>query len=94
MLQTGEINRLSAVLQLNEGITIPGLSEIIIMHSYSGNSAKAAQRIGRTLGLSPDQTSTIHILCYEGTADEKWITNTLESFDQSKITYKQNLVKI
>ena len=85
--KTGEITRLSCVEQLSEGVNIPNLKNAIILHSYSGGSPKFVQRFGRLLRLSPDQTSTIHILCYKNTVDEKWMQDNLKSFDQNKITY-------
>jgi superfamily II DNA or RNA helicase len=42
--KNNEINRLSCVLQLNEGVNIPNLKEGIIMHAY-GNERKSVQRI-------------------------------------------------
>lgn len=80
----GKINKLSAVLQLNEGANIPNLKVGIIMHSYS-NERKSSQRIGRLLRLNPDDKSTIHILCYENTIDEKWVDDALLECDPSKI---------
>ena len=82
----GKIDKLSCVLQLNEGINIPGLKEGIIMHSY-GNERKSSQRIGRLLRLNPTETSTIHILCFKNTVDEKWVKDALKDFDQTKISY-------
>ena len=66
----GDITRLSAVLQLNEGANIPKLESGIILHAY-GNNVKSQQRIGRLMRLNPNQTATVHILCYTGTVDEK-----------------------
>jgi len=83
----GDIDKLSCVLQLSEGANIPGLKVGIIMHSY-GNERKASQRIGRELRLNPDDTATIHILCYSDTIDEQWTKNALADFDQTKITWK------
>jgi superfamily II DNA or RNA helicase len=87
--KSGEITKLSCVLQLSEGVNIPGLKQGIIMHAY-GNEKKAAQRLGRLLRLNPDETATIHILCYEHTVDEEWVRTALEQYDQSKITYYKN----
>jgi len=87
MFKKGEITQLSTVLQLNEGVNIPNLKQGIIMHAY-GNERKAAQRIGRLLRLNPDDKAIVHILCYVGTVDEKWVKEALESFDQSKIIWK------
>lgn len=82
----GNIDKLSCVLQLNEGVNIPQLRAGIIMHAY-GNERKSNQRIGRLLRLNPDETATIHILCYKGTIDEKWVEEALKDLDQSKIKY-------
>jgi superfamily II DNA or RNA helicase len=84
--KSGEINKLSCVLQLNEGVNIPNLKQGIIMHAY-GNERKSAQRLGRLLRLSPDQRATIHILCYVGTVDETWVIQALEQYDDSKIKW-------
>jgi superfamily II DNA or RNA helicase len=86
--KTGEIKKLSTVLQLNEGVNIPELKQGIIMHAY-GNERKASQRIGRLLRLNPDDRAIVHILCYMGTVDEKWVKESLEGFDQTKIFWKK-----
>jgi superfamily II DNA or RNA helicase len=86
--KTGTIMKLSCVLQLNEGVNIPELRAGIIMHAY-GNERKSSQRIGRLLRLNPDETAVIHILCYEDTVDEKWVSEALKNFDPDKITTKQ-----
>lgn len=82
----GEINCLSAVQQLNEGINIPNLRYGIILHAYS-NERKSSQRIGRLLRLSPDQRATIHILMYQNTVDEEWVRSALKDLDPEKIQY-------
>jgi superfamily II DNA or RNA helicase len=80
------ITKLSCVMQLNEGVNIPNLRAGIIMHAY-GNERKSSQRIGRLLRLNPTETSTVHILCYKDTVDERWVAEALKDFDQSKIKY-------
>jgi len=87
MFKDGLIDKLSCVLQLSEGVNIPELRQGIIMHSY-GNERKASQRIGRLLRLNPNEKSIVHILCYVNTIDEKWVKDSLEEFDQSKILWK------
>jgi hypothetical protein len=62
------------------------------MHAY-GNERKASQRIGRLLRLNPDEKAIVHILCYMNTVDEKWVKDALESFDQSKIVWREYDVK-
>ena len=87
MFKAGTIDKLSTVMQLNEGVNIANLKQGIIMHAY-GNERKASQRIGRLLRLNPDDKAIVHILCYIGTVDEKWCKEALEGFDQSKILWK------
>lgn len=82
----GNIDELSCVMQLNEGVNIPNLRAGIIMHAY-GNERKSSQRIGRLLRLNPDDTAYIHILCYSGTVDEKWVGEALKDLDPRKIKY-------
>lgn len=81
----GRIKKLSAVLQLNEGVNIPNLKSCIILHSYSSNT-KSAQRIGRCLRLNPDEVATINILVYKNTIDEIWTEEALKEFDPQKIS--------
>lgn len=89
----GTIDKLSCVLQLSEGVNIPNLRQGIIMHAY-GNERKSAQRIGRLLRLNPDETATIHILCYMDTVDQKWVEDALEGYDNNKITWKDFNIKL
>jgi superfamily II DNA or RNA helicase len=84
--KNGDIEQLSCVLQLNEGVNIPQLGAGIILHSY-GNERKSSQRIGRLLRLNPDDTAYIHILCYSGTIDERWVNEALKDLDPKKIKY-------
>ena len=89
----GKINKLSCVLQLSEGVNIPNLKQGIIMHAY-GNERKSSQRIGRLLRLNPEETAIIHILCYMDTVDETWVKDALESYDQSKIQWKNYNINV
>ena len=86
--KSGEIDKLSCVLQLNEGVNIPNLKQGIIMHAY-GNERKSAQRLGRLLRLNPDEKAVVHILCYTDTVDETWVIQALEQYDKSKINWIQ-----
>ncbi len=83
---TGDIQRLACVAQLSEGVNIPNLRVGIIWHAY-GNERKAAQRIGRLLRLNPEETATVHLLMYQDTVDEQWVTQALAAFDPAKISY-------
>jgi len=93
LFSDGRIDKLSCVLQLSEGVTIPNLKAGIVMHAY-GNERKTAQRIGRLLRLNPSETAVCHILCYKGTQDEVWVKKALETFDSSKIRYYNPLKKV
>jgi len=93
LFKENKIDKLSCVLQLSEGVNIPNLRQGIILHSY-GNERKASQRIGRLLRLNPDDKAIVHILCYMNTIDEKWVTESLETFDQSKVLWKDYGVSI
>lgn len=84
--ESGIIKKLSCVLQLGIGANIKGLKEMIIMHSY-GNNSKLAQRLGRACRLSVDETGIIHVLCFENTVDQQWVSDALSQFDQSKIEW-------
>ena len=92
LFSDGRIDKLSCVLQLSEGVTIPNLRQGIIMHAY-GNERKSAQRIGRLLRLNPSETATCHILCYRNTQDVKWVNSALSSFDKEKVKYFNPLDK-
>jgi len=92
LFSDGRIDRLSCVLQLSEGVTIPNLKQGIIMHAY-GNERKSAQRIGRLLRLNPTEKATCHILCYKNTQDELWVQTALRDFDPKKVKYYNPLSK-
>ncbi len=85
LFKEGKILKLSAVQQISQGITIPGLKQVIIKHAY-GNERTAHQRIARCLSLNPDEMATAHILMFSETIDYQWVNSALESFDKSKIT--------
>jgi len=86
LFKNGEIDLLSAVEQLSEGVNIPGLKVGIIMHAFA-NNRKTSQKLGRLLRLNPDDTADVHILCYKNTVDEEWVKSALENFNQEKITW-------
>ena len=84
LFKQDKIYRMSCVEQLSEGKSIKNLKVGIIMHAYA-NDTKTRQKIGRFLRLSPEETATIHILCYKNTIDEKWVKSALSTFKQHKI---------
>jgi superfamily II DNA or RNA helicase len=81
-----EIDLLSAVEQLSEGVNIPNLKSGIIMHAYA-NNRRTSQKLGRLLRLNPDDTAGIHILCYRNTIDEDWVTAAVSHLNQDKIIW-------
>ena len=89
--KNGDIDQLSCVLQLNEGVNIPNLKAGIILHAYS-NERKSAQRIGRLLRLNPDDKAVIHILMYRDTQDEQWVHEALKDLDPEKISYTYSMI--
>jgi superfamily II DNA or RNA helicase len=88
LFKNDQIAVLSCVNQLNEGINIPNLRYGVILHAY-GNERQASQRIGRLLRLNPDEKAYIHILMFENTIDEHWVSQAVRDFDHSKIEYFQ-----
>jgi superfamily II DNA or RNA helicase len=92
MFKRGKIYEASCVLQLNEGVNIPGLKAGILLHAY-GNERKSAQRIGRLLRLNPTEMATAHILCYKGTVDERWVAEAIKDLDPSKVSYYDSTQK-
>lgn len=89
--KAGEIEELSCVQQLNEGVNIPDLKFGIILHSYS-NERKSSQRIGRLLRLNPDEKAIVHVLVYKNTVDEEWVQDALRDLDPEKIVYVEPMV--
>lgn len=86
LFENGDIEELSCVLQLSEGINVPNLKSAIILHAY-GNEKKLMQRLGRLMRLDPGEKATLHVLMYEDTQDEEWVKKATQDLDQSKITY-------
>jgi superfamily II DNA or RNA helicase len=86
MFNSGEIMQMSCVDQINRGVTIKGLNELHVLHTFA-NERKFAQRLFRGLRLSKEQICTIHCYVYKDTVDVRWAKTALESFDQSKITW-------
>jgi superfamily II DNA or RNA helicase len=92
----GEINLLSCVEQLSEGVNIPDLKEGIIMHSY-GSEVKLSQKIGRILRLNPKDLAVLHIIVYRDTVDWEWVMKALQGkFDNTMnlIDYDSNFDKL
>lgn len=85
--KNGDINKLATINQLKAGITIHDLNDVVILHCYSSNN-KAAQKLARALNYVENQVANIHIIGLKGTRDERWISQGLIEFDQSKIKWQ------
>lgn len=81
-----EINKLSCVNALNEGINIPNLDSAVIVQLNS-NELSTIQRIGRCIRHRPGHEATIYILSVVQTQDEKWVKKALENFNTNNIEY-------
>jgi len=82
----GKSNKLAVVRAINEGHNIENVDKALIVQLVS-NPRETIQRIGRTVRLRDNHQSIIYILCTLNTQDEKWVQNTLLSFDKSIIEY-------
>lgn len=71
----------------NTGVSFMMLDHIIV-NAFDSNSENLTQRICRSLILDePNKISNIYITTSTEEAELKWLTKSLEFFDQSKITY-------
>lgn len=82
-----EINELIAVKALDEGVTIPSLSQLLLI-AFDSSVRRMVQRVGRGLRLTESgDPALVYILCTQSTQEEKWLDNALSEFDPSKIKY-------
>lgn len=84
LFKAGIIHAIATVLQLSEGTNIPNLREGVLQHAYS-NERKGPQMFGRLFRLNPDDCCLLHVLCYDNTADEQWVSDAFQEFDANKI---------
>lgn len=82
-----EIDLLACVNAGGTGFTYKNVQHFIIVQADSNKSGAFIQKLCRGLLLQPNYTASIWIISLQGTQDEQWITNALESLDQSKIEY-------
>jgi len=85
---SGEVNFLATINQLNAGITFPNLNRAVILHTYA-SSSKAAQRIARTLNYLEGEKAELHIICLNHTRDVVWTRKGLEYYGEENITWIQ-----
>jgi len=84
----GNINRLSVVNSVSEGVNIPNLDYAVLMQIQS-DSLHLVQKLGRLLRKSddPDKVGKAIMLECIGTQDSKWIHNAIGPLDKSKIDF-------
>jgi len=83
---SGEVNFLATINQLNAGVTFPNLNRAVLLHTYA-SSSKAAQRIARTLNFLEGEKAELHIICMNNTRDVAWTKKGLEYYGQENITW-------
>lgn len=82
--QTGKVNKLAAVGQLNMGVTILNLKHSVI-HQLNSVEETAIQRVLRVMNYENGKNAIIDIFCVENTVDEDWIKKALAFVPESKI---------
>lgn len=84
----GNINRLSVVQSVSEGVNIPNLDYAILMQVQS-DSLHLVQKLGRLLRKSDDPEKVGKAIMLEcvSTQDSKWVHNAIAPLDKSKIDY-------
>ena len=87
MFQKGELNRLSCVEALNEGINIPDVDGSIMVQ-IRRSDIKLIQRIGRNIRFREGHEAHIYIIVCKDTQDEVWFNKASENLDESRIEYK------
>jgi len=76
-----------AVKALDEGMNIPDL-DFAIITSSSKQERQRIQRIGRLLRYKENKVATIYNLYCEGTKEEEWLRESLQSFDKNRIFWR------
>jgi superfamily II DNA or RNA helicase len=83
--QQGEINQLCLLKKASAGVTFPELQNIVIT-AINSNGENLEQMIGRSL-LDDTEHSNIHIFVSTEAFQNKWLNNSLELIDKSRIKY-------
>ena len=84
----GEINKLSAVDSLSEGVNIPNLDNALIVQVKT-KERHLIQKIGRIIRWREGHIAKIYIMYVKGTVDEEWMNKATENIDKSSV----NLIK-
>lgn len=82
----GEINMISCVRALNEGINIPSLDAALIVQG-SSKKREIIQRIGRCVRWRENASADIYILSTVDTQDQVWTSKAVEEFPKETIEY-------
>ena len=83
---SGEINQISCVKALNEGINIPFLDAALIVQG-SSKKRELIQRIGRCVRYRENALAEIYILSILNTQDQIWTENAITDFPSENIEY-------
>ncbi len=83
--QQGDINQLCLLKKASAGVTFPNLENIVIT-AINSNGENLEQMIGRSL-LDDTEHSNIHIFVSTEAFQNKWLVNSLELIDKTKIKY-------
>ena len=81
-----EINRLSSVKSLNEGMNIPNLDNALIAQINS-KERHLIQKIGRIVRFRPGHIANIYIMYAMGTVDREWLIKSLDNIDKTNIKH-------
>ena len=81
-----EINRLSCVRALNEGMNINDLDVGFIVQLNS-KKLDLVQRMGRIVRHREGHIGQIYVLCVLDTQDEVWVKKAISGLDESRIKY-------
>lgn len=87
--QSGKVNKLAAVGQLDMGVTILNLKHAII-HQLNSVEERAIQRILRVMNYEKGNKATIDLFCVRDTVDELWVSKSLSFVPEEKINVIDN----
>jgi ERCC4-related helicase len=83
----GEINKLTAVSQIDMGVTVKKLKHIVI-HQLASKEERAVQRILRAMNLEGSRVAEIDILYVTNTVDTIWVDKALAWCPKEKLIIK------
>lgn len=84
LFKEGQINKLTCVAALNEGMNIEGITTIIITCPESGDTT-ITQQIGRGVRFKVGFIAKIIVFVIVDTVSDEWFKKASAGFDQSKI---------